>query len=141
MKLVKRIRWLLLLIILGGAGYFALFGGEYSLFESRAVKKQKATELAQLRMLGDSIGQLQARVDSLASDPGMLERVAREFFGLVKKGERLYRFVGLGPEKRDTLKAKAERAAQVMADSMAAHAERAAQQQAQQQGSNRPPQP
>jgi hypothetical protein len=32
------------------------------------------------------------------SDPGTLERIAREQFGMIREGERLYRFVPEGDE-------------------------------------------
>jgi hypothetical protein len=52
-------------------------GGEYSLLELRRV------EIARLR----------ARVDSLENDSATIERLARERYGLIRPGERLYWFV------------------------------------------------
>jgi cell division protein FtsB len=39
------------------------------------------------------VARLQARADSLATDSAALERIAREYYGLIRDGERLYRFV------------------------------------------------
>lgn len=73
--------------------YFALFGGEYSLFEVRRLERQRQAEAAQLEELRGEVDRLRARADSLETHPASLERVARERYGMIKKGERLYRFV------------------------------------------------
>jgi cell division protein FtsB len=74
------------------AGYYAVFGGEYSVMEvrrARAARVVEEAEVARLRAENDS---LRALVDSLANDPATLERLARERFGLIRDGEVLYRF-------------------------------------------------
>jgi cell division protein FtsB len=87
-----RLKRFLLPSVVGLALYFALFGGEYSVFEARRarVERDQALEaLAELRRVNDS---LTAWADSLQTDPATLERVARERFGLIRDGEVLYRF-------------------------------------------------
>ena len=72
--------------------YYALFGGEYSLFElsrTRAAVADQEAELADLRRQIDSLG---AWADSLRVDSATLERIARERFGMIRDGELLYRF-------------------------------------------------
>jgi cell division protein FtsB len=74
------------------AGYYAVFGGEYSVMEvrrARAARAAEAAEVARLRTENDS---LRALMDSLEHDPATLERLARERFGLIRDGEVLYRF-------------------------------------------------
>ena len=74
------------------AGYYAVFGGEHSLLDllrTRAERETEAVELERLRQANDS---LKALVDSLESDPVLLERLARERFGMIRDGEVLYRF-------------------------------------------------
>lgn len=75
------------------AVYFALFGGEYSLFELRAARAAAVDERAALGALEHEIDSLRAWADSLERDPATLERVARERFGMIRDGETLYRFV------------------------------------------------
>jgi cell division protein FtsB len=42
--------------------------------------------------LDKQLEELRSRADSLQKDPGTIERVAREKYGLIRPGERLYRF-------------------------------------------------
>ena len=81
-------------MLIAGAAYFALFGGEYSLLEMRRLHSELTTEQARLDEARAEIRRLQARVDSLESDSATIERIARERYGLIRPGERLYRFVG-----------------------------------------------
>jgi cell division protein FtsB len=84
--------------MLAGAVYFALFGGEYSLWDVRRLEKQRQQEVQQLRQARSDVQRLRARADSLEDDPATLERIARERYGMIRPGERLYRFA----EKRDS---------------------------------------
>jgi len=87
------------------AAYYAVFGGEHSLLDVRRTHAElavAAAELDRLRVANDS---LKALADSLETDPAMLERLARERFGLIRDGEVLYRFApadsqGVGPAGR-----------------------------------------
>jgi cell division protein FtsB len=91
-----------MIMLAGGAIYFALFGGDYSLFEVRRLEKERAAEYARLRELQAEMVKLQARADSLEKDSATLERVAREKYGLIREGERLYRFVDSTRPKPDS---------------------------------------
>ena len=75
------------------AAYFALFGGEYSLLELRRLRSDLAAEQMRLEAARAEIARLEARVDSLENDSATIERIARERYGLIRPGERLYRFV------------------------------------------------
>jgi cell division protein FtsB len=84
------------------AAYFAVFGGEYSIFEIRRARAEVLEAREELSELQERIDSLRARVDSLENDPETLERIARERFGMVREGETLYRFAappedGAGP--------------------------------------------
>lgn len=79
--------------LVAGAAYFALFGGEYSLLELQRLKSDLAEEQVRLEEARAEIVRLQARVDSLENDSATIERIARERYGLIRPGERLYRFV------------------------------------------------
>jgi cell division protein FtsB len=76
--------------------YYATFGGEYSIFELRAARAAVVEEEAALGELEASIDSLSAWADSVRSDPGTLERIAREQYGMIREGETLYRFVSDG---------------------------------------------
>jgi cell division protein FtsB len=73
--------------------YYATFGGEYSIFELRAARAAVTEEEAALGELEARIDSLTAWADSVRSDPGTLERIAREQYGMIRDGETLYRFV------------------------------------------------
>jgi cell division protein FtsB len=73
--------------------YFALQGGEYGTFDLIELRREEAEEQAnvsRLKQLVDSLGRLAAAIEG---DPQMQERVARERFGMLRKGEFLYRLV------------------------------------------------
>ena len=80
-------------MLLAGAAYFALFGGEYSYFELRRVRQERAAEQVRLEQARTEVAALRAREDSLLHDSATIERVARERYGLIRPGEKLYRFV------------------------------------------------
>lgn len=71
--------------------YFALFGGEYSVFEVRKARSELLEREAVLPVVRQQIDSLRARVDSLEHDDEALERFGRERYGLVREGEYLYR--------------------------------------------------
>ena len=80
-------------LVLSIAVYYAVWGGEYSVFDLRtlSVRQQAAeVELAELRQEVDSLSTLHERLEN---DPATLEAVARERFGMIRDGELLYRFV------------------------------------------------
>ena len=73
--------------------YFALQGGEYGTLDLLQLRREAAKER-------ENVAQLQRMVDSLTAvavgiekDPKVQERVARERFGMLRKGEFLYRLV------------------------------------------------
>ena len=99
-------RWILAVPLVLGAGYYALFGGEYSLMEARKLDHERAREEQLLEATRRDVAGLRARADSLEHDTATLERIARERYGLIKDGERLYRFVdsaSANPVQRDTV--------------------------------------
>ena len=94
---------LLAVIMLAGAAYYALLGGDYGYFEVQNLEKERSTEEARVKALNVQVEQLKSRADSLEHDPATLERVAREKYGLIKNGEKLYRFVdSVKASPRDT---------------------------------------
>jgi len=80
-------------VFVAGALYFALFGGDYSYFELQRVRREQAAEQLRLEQSRAEVEALRAREDSLLHDSATIERIARERYGLIREGERLYRFV------------------------------------------------
>jgi cell division protein FtsB len=81
------------LAVLGGAAVFALGGGEYSILDWLELRRQERAE-------SEAIARLEVEVDSLAryaervkTDRRLQEQIAREDFGMIRKGEFLYRIV------------------------------------------------
>ena len=100
-----KLRWLAIPLI-GVAAYYAVYGGEYSLLEMRRLEREKTLEAERLRQTRGEVNQLRSWSDSLEHDSATLERIARERYGMIKPGERLYRFVdsaGAKPLPRDTI--------------------------------------
>ena len=86
-----RLSRILFLPLLAVAAYYALFGGRYSVLEVRGAQRDYHVLQGRLDSLRDVNARLEARIDSLENDAGTLERVAREEFGMVRPGERIYR--------------------------------------------------
>ncbi len=89
---MPRIKRLVLPAVLLVAVYYAVFGGEYSVFELRGTRQAVETEQARLADIRRQIDSLEAWRDSLMTDSLTLERIARERFGMIRDGETIYRF-------------------------------------------------
>ncbi|MEJ2186606.1 MAG: septum formation initiator family protein [Gemmatimonadota bacterium] len=93
-------------LFLGGVGlaalYFLALGGNYTFLDLWHLRDQRTQEAADLDSLRAEVKALEAQVDSLKGDSAFLERLARERYGLIKNGERLYRFVGPMPDSLRT---------------------------------------
>jgi len=98
---VERLRRLTLPALLGLAFYYAVFGGEHSWLDLRRARTGIDSQTVGLAALRSDIDSLQARADSLENDSATLERVARERYGMVRKGEILYRFAEPGDSAED----------------------------------------
>jgi cell division protein FtsB len=85
-------RWAIVIGLLF-ALYFAFQGGEYGTLDLRQLRQdvvEESTNVVRLQHLVDSLERLATAIER---DPRMQERVARERFGMLKKGEFLYRLV------------------------------------------------
>ena len=83
---------LILLALIGLSAYFALFGGEYSVFEVRRVRAERVELEERLVALERSNACLRVWAEALQSDSATIERLARERYGMIRTGEVLYRF-------------------------------------------------
>ncbi len=88
--------WPVLLLL---AGYYALFGGVYSVFDMRAMRAERADLVERLDSLIMRTDSLVQRGDSLATDPLAIERTAREEHGLIGEDEVVVRFHTVEKEK------------------------------------------
>ncbi|MEP7227932.1 MAG: septum formation initiator family protein [Gemmatimonadales bacterium] len=105
-------RWAAI-IGLAYALYFALQGGEYGTLDLLQLRREEAEEQANVLRLRRVVDSLTKAAVAIELDPRMQERVARERFGMIKKGEFLYRLVPSGDsvatQERDREEQKRER--------------------------------
>ena len=62
------------------------------IFDLRSARSSLGTEQTHLEALRVEIDSLRARADSLQHDDALIERIAREEYGMIRQGETLYRF-------------------------------------------------
>lgn len=94
-RLSRPLFWAVLVM----AAYYVLFGGRYSVFQVRSAAQEREVLEVRLDSLREVNVGLQAQIEALEHDPDVLERVAREEYGMIAPGEILYRY----PEPDDTL--------------------------------------
>jgi cell division protein FtsB len=85
-------RWAAL-VVLVLAVLFALQGGEYSTLDLLKLERQTAGEGAEVARLQREVDSLTRVANAIEHDPRVQERVARESFGMIRKGEFLYKLV------------------------------------------------
>ncbi|NIP83187.1 MAG: septum formation initiator family protein, partial [Actinobacteria bacterium] len=68
-------------------------GGEYTFLDLWRLDREHEQEVVELEAIRVEVQELKQVADSLATDSAALERLAREQYGLIREGERLYRFV------------------------------------------------
>jgi cell division protein FtsB len=88
-------RWAAL-VGLALALYFALQGGEYGTLDLLQLRRAERAEKANVARLQRLVDSLTKAATAIEQDPRTQERVARERFGMIKKGEFLYRLVPTG---------------------------------------------
>jgi cell division protein FtsB len=72
---------------------FALLAGEYSIVDWLSLQRTVARERKAVADLRAEIDSLAKVVEALETSPAAQERAAREEFGMIRDGERLYRLV------------------------------------------------
>jgi cell division protein FtsB len=73
--------------------YFALQGGEYGTLDLLQLRREEDEEQSKVDSLHRVVDSLSRVATAIEHNPRMQERVARESFGMLKKGEFLYRLV------------------------------------------------
>ena len=92
-------RWAALVVIVL-AVLFAVQGGEYGTVDLFKLQRQEAAEAAAVARLQQIVDSLTRAANAIERDPRVQERVARESFGMIRKGEFLYKIVR--PDSADT---------------------------------------
>tara|TARA_A100001037_G_scaffold182453_1_gene163454 strand:+ start:17748 stop:18026 length:279 start_codon:yes stop_codon:yes gene_type:complete len=79
-------------MLLIAAGYYAVFGGGSSVWDLLETRKNVVVEGTRLEEVRVKIDSLQVELQRLKQDPTIIERIAREQYGMIREGEVLYRF-------------------------------------------------
>ena len=82
---------LLGLLVLAGAVVFALAGGEYGTLDWLELRRQERDEARAIAELTVEVDSLKRFAKAVTTDRRVMERIAREEFGMIRKGEFLYR--------------------------------------------------
>jgi cell division protein FtsB len=80
-------------VALAFALYFAIQGGEYGTTHLLELRADVEGEQAQVTRLKQVVDSLTRAAEAIRRDPRVQERVARESFGMIRKGEYLFRIV------------------------------------------------
>jgi cell division protein FtsB len=83
----------LAVVVLAGAVVFSLQGGEFSTLDYLQLRREEAEERRQVAVLERMLDSLEREATAIERDPAVQERVARESFGMIRRGEFLYRLV------------------------------------------------
>ncbi|MEO8201419.1 MAG: septum formation initiator family protein [Gemmatimonadota bacterium] len=87
------VRWAAIVIVVI-AVIFAWEGGEYSTGNWWTLRRDAARERAAVASLKAALDSLKGVAAAVERDPAEQERIAREEFGMIRRGEYLYRLVG-----------------------------------------------
>jgi len=85
-------RWAAL-AALAFALYFAVQGGEYGTLDLIHLRNEEQLERSKVLGLRSMVDSLTRAAAAIERDPRVQERVAREQFGMIRRGEFLYRIV------------------------------------------------
>lgn len=94
LQLLNPLRWRksFLFLVLGGVVIiWFLFIDTYSLLTRYQLSQRKETLKAKTEKLEAETRQLKEKINALQNDPDLLERIAREEYGMKKEGETVYK--------------------------------------------------
>ncbi len=83
-------RALVVLLIAAGV-YMSIWGGGFDAFRASEIQDTLRARESELPVLLERIDSIERRMEALRTDDEALERLARERYGFVREGERLYR--------------------------------------------------
>ena len=85
----RRLAW----AVGAGAVLFLLLGGEYNTLDWIKIRRLEREEQVRVSELQQTVDSLTKVAQALRKDRRVQERVARESFGMIRKGEHLYRLL------------------------------------------------
>ena len=85
----RRLAW----VVASSAFVFLLMGGEYNTFDWIKIRRLERAEQVRVAELQQTVDSLTKVAKGLQKDRRVQERVARESFGMIRKGEHLYRLL------------------------------------------------
>lgn len=94
LQVLNPLRWRksFLALVLGGFIFlWFAFIDTYSLWTRYQLTQRKSELIEKTRQLRSETEQLKLKIEKLKSDPSLLERIAREEYGMRKKGETVYK--------------------------------------------------
>lgn len=100
---MTRARWIALIALMGAAA-FAYWGGTFSEPNYRALRRDEADAARQAARLQHEVDSLRIFRDSLATNPVVQERIAREEFGMLRPGELTFTIVSADSTRRDSVR-------------------------------------
>jgi cell division protein FtsB len=80
-------------VLIAAATVFAFAAGEYGTLDWFELRREERDERVRITELQHQVDSLQKVAAGLEKDPRTQERVAREEFGMIRKGEHVYRLV------------------------------------------------
>ena len=92
----RRLAW----VVGASAFVFLLMGGEYNTFDWIKIRRLEREEQQRVAELQQTVDSLTRVAKALQKDRRVQERVARESFGMSRKGEHLYRLLPPDSSKR-----------------------------------------
>ena len=87
-RVLKILGWALLAWVIS-----VVFFGDTGLVSILTMRSMKESLQEEISVLEEAKAETSERKDALESDPETVERVAREDYGMIRDGERVYRFV------------------------------------------------
>jgi cell division protein FtsB len=72
---------------------FAVQGGEYSTWDLLTLRREEREELSRIAELRREVDSLEKEAIAVERDPATQERLARELYGMLRKGEYLYSII------------------------------------------------
>ena len=78
------------LVVLVLAALFAVQAGEYSTWDYLTLRREERDQKARIAVLKREVDSLGKVAVAAETDPRVQERLAREQFGLIREGERVY---------------------------------------------------
>ena len=98
----RRLRRGAVVLLLAGAAYYFVWGGEYTLGDVHDLASERDSLAARVESLRAVVDSLERRAAVLETSDFAVERVARERYGFLRDGERLYRFLEVADDSSET---------------------------------------